>query len=141
MADISDTALYVAAAAFIAPKAVDLLTSLFKGSVARNIEAADKAAAKTETKVESLEKQIDALDRTVLQLKSDVDNHKTAMTAALGSIDGRLIALDNRVAAQGRSYEEKIAEGFKRLEVELNRKLVQVVNAADEAPPRRRARR
>lgn len=127
MADVSDTALYVAAGAFVVPKMADLLVGFFKGSVTRNIEAADRAQEKLEEKVERLGSEVQ-------RLSSAHDSHQ----AALGSIDGRLLALDRRIAEQGKAYEEKIENGFKKLEVELNRRMAQMVGELETRGPRRR---
>ena len=119
--EVSETAIYVLGGALALPQLVNMLASFFKGSVARNIETADKAQAKIEHEVEQLQ-------RDMVRLQAEHMAHKDSTASALGSIDGRLIALDRRVAEQGKAYEEKIETGFKKLEIELNRKLAQVTS-------------
>jgi hypothetical protein len=133
LADVTDTAIYVAVGAYAVPKMADLALSFFKGSVTRNIEAADKAQ-------EAVVADVKRLDRELLLLKGAHDAHKEAVNTALGSIDGRLLSLDKRIAEQGKSYEEKIETGFKKLEIEVNRKLAQVVAELDGRRSRARVR-
>lgn len=128
MAEISDTAMYVAAAALVLPKIIDLGFTLFKGSLNRNIETADRAQAEAKKAVAELDEKFDALDRKLERFETTHTGEKAALNTSLGSIDGRLSALDNRITMQGKHYEDKIVEGFKKLEIDLNRKLTQVVS-------------
>jgi hypothetical protein len=127
MADISESTVFIAVGMFVLPRAIDAIIGAFKFSAKRNVENEDKAKEKAETEFHQLRDKVDKLDRDMVSLTASHASHKDLMNSALGSIDGRLIALDNRVASQGKAYEERIAEGFKRLEIELNRKLAQVV--------------
>lgn len=127
MADISESTVFIAVGMFVLPRAIDAVIGAFKFSAKRNVDNEDKAREKAEHDFQQLRDKVDKLDRDVVSLTASHTMHKDSMNTALGSIDGRLSSLDNRIAGQGKAYEEKISEGFKRLEIELNRKLAQVV--------------
>lgn len=138
MAEISDGAIYVVAGSLIVPKLVDLVMAMFKGSLARNIEAADKAQAKAQKDVEELGKKVEYLDRKLERLADNHTTQKDATNQFQGEVRGRLEALDARIAGQGKAYEEKISEGFKKVEIELNRKLAQMMADLERERDRRR---
>jgi chromosome segregation ATPase len=137
-AGLSETAIYVVAGAYLVPKMADLVVGFFKGSVTRNINAADKAQEKATGDLEALKVKITEVVHSVERLEDRHTTHKDTMTSALGQIEGRLQALDTRIASQGAKYEEKIEDGFKKLEIELNRKLAQFVGEVSARPPRAR---
>ena len=139
MADISETTVFIATGMFLLPRLIDATIGAFRWSAQRNVETADKAKEKAEKEFDELVEDVGRLDRDVVQLTAAHNAHKDSVNTALGSIDGRLVALDNRVAAQGKAYEERIAEGFKRLEIELNRKLAQMANDVEKRGRRGRS--
>ena len=134
MADISSTELFVAAGIVIAPHVAGLVKDFFKGSVSRNVETADKAFEELKSDLREQDHRMHEVERRLERLDTSHDSHKSNMATALAQIDSRLQGLDHRIAEQGKAYEEKIVEGFKRIEIELNRKLAQVVSE----PSRRR---
>lgn len=126
--DLPESAVYGGLAVLALPKVIDLL----KWSLGRNLSHEDAAKASATAELKRLSDSLAVLDRAVASLQAAQDAHKTDHTRALGTIEGRLHQLDTRIAEQGKVYKEEIAEGFKRVEIELNRKLAQVV------APRRR---
>lgn len=125
--EISETTAIVGAGVLLLPKLIEMGVTFVKWSVGRNVAAVDEEKKSAASAAGKLSERVDKLDRELLQLQAAHSSHKDAMNTAMGSIDGRLIALDNRVAAQGKAYEVRIDEGFRKLEIELNRKLAQVV--------------
>lgn len=134
MAELSDTTIFLAAGALLLPKLIDGAVGFARWSAHRNVESADKEKDKAEQEFDKLRELVSELGSDMIKVSAAHSAHKDMMTSALGGIDGRLVALDNRIAMQGKAYEERITEGFRKLEIELNRKLAQVLT--DRRKPR-----
>lgn len=126
--DINETTVFLALGVYMLPKLIDMGLGFTKWSAKRNVEKADKEEEKKENELEKVKDDMQRLDREVLKLTSAHESHKEMVSTALGGIDGRLVQLDARVAEAGKINAERIDEGFKRLEIELNRRLAQLVS-------------
>lgn len=123
MSDISDTSVYVMAAAMLAPKVIDLAKDLFKGSVKRNIDTADKADDKRDERLEKLEGNFRTLETQLNNLTTAHEFHKDSISRELGNITGQLTRLDVRVAESNKESERRFKDMLQDAVVDLNRKL------------------
>lgn len=123
MSDISDSSLYVVAAALLVPKLVDLGKDLFTGSVKRNIDTADKADVKRDDKLEKLEGKVNTLETQLNNLSTAHEFHKDSISRELGNITGQITRLDVRVAESNKETERRFREALQDAVVDLNRKL------------------
>ena len=109
---ISDTSIYVVGGALVLPRVIDLLTSLFKGSVNRNVEHEDTVKAELKSDVEALEQAHTSFKLDLQRVTLEHANHRESLAESLGNIKGQLERLDKR-----------ISESNKELAIELNRKV------------------
>lgn len=129
MSDISDTSLYVVAGSLLVPKAIELVTSFFKGSVKRNIDTADKEDEKRDKKLEDVEKKLTDHELKLRELDTSHVNHKDSIAKELGNIIGQLTRLDVRVAESNKESERRFKEMLSDAVIDLNRKLTTLLTS------------
>src|ERR1051326_5722926 len=105
------------------PLAVRLGADAVKWLMHRTVETEDKAKAALSDKVENLERDYNNLRREFDLLKQAHDTHRSSLVEQLGSIGGRISALDERIAKSGEHYQARLKESISELNVDLNRKL------------------
>lgn len=120
-------ALYIAALVIVGPKLLDLGMSLFKGSVKRNVETADKADDKRDDRLDEHDELLQQHTLKLSELKQDHDNHKDRIGGELGNINGRLTALDTRISESNSANEKRFRDALSETTIEMNRRMTQIL--------------
>lgn len=96
----------------------EFVVPLVKGSFGRNLQQVDEHTKKVDALLEEHSKSI-----------ADLKGEQKSLLVTLGSIDGKLSGLDNRIAKQGEFHDQKLGDALANLATEFNRKLASTLNS------------
>jgi len=126
---VPEWTLWVALLLLAGPRLLDSLIKLFGWSAQRNVAHEDAAKTKLESRLTTVETKLNDVERSVERVQHAQQNQRESLDRGLGNIEGKINALDQRVAGQGKYYEEKLKEAMDRVSTDLNRKVATTLAA------------